>query len=168
VLTKNSNRLSECFFFLWSEKQHFVFLTASRKTSKRFSELFENGPSFSISCNYNFWKVLYIKKQKTFSNKFIRKYRNCFKMTLFIKYYHFFIINLISTIYTSETSFARYEDLTQGPEVKFHEIKIQLFHEIELSIMRSKLDLIMRSKLGLNIWQIWSGGQHFDHEIEIA
>ena len=55
---------------------------------------------------------------------------------------------------------------TQGQEVEFHEIKIQLFHEIKITIMRSKLDLITRSKFGLNIWQVWSGGQHFNHEIE--
>jgi hypothetical protein len=53
-------------------------------------------------------------------------------------------------------------------EVEFHEIKIPLFHEIKITIMRSKLDLIMRSKLGLNIWQIWSWGRHFDQEVEIA
>ena len=40
-------------------------------------------------------------------------------------------------------------------------------HEIEIMIMRSKLDLIMRSKLGLIIWQIWSWGRHFNHEVEI-
>jgi len=52
-------------------------------------------------------------------------------------------------------------------EVKFHEIKIQLFHEIEFLIMRSKFNLFMRSNLFINIWQFWSGGQIFDHEIEI-
>jgi hypothetical protein len=51
------------------------------------------------------------------------------------------------------------ENGAQGQEVEFHEIEIQFF-------MRSKLFLFMRSKLGLNIWQIWSWGRHFDHEIE--
>ncbi len=45
-------------------------------------------------------------------------------------------------------------------EVKFHEIEIHFF-------MRSKLFLFMRSNLFNNIWQVWSGGRHFDHEIEI-
>ena len=45
-------------------------------------------------------------------------------------------------------------------EVEFHEIEIHFF-------MRSKLFLFMRSNLFNNIWQVWSGGRHFDHEIEI-
>ncbi len=49
---------------------------------------------------------------------------------------------------------------TQGQEVKFHEIEIHFF-------MRSKLNLFMRSNLFINIWQFWSGGQHFDREIKI-
>jgi hypothetical protein len=59
-------------------------------------------------------------------------------------------------------------ELTQGQEVEFHEIEIQLFQEVEFSIMRSKLDLIMRSKLSKNILQFQLGGQHFDHEVKIA
>jgi hypothetical protein len=51
-------------------------------------------------------------------------------------------------------------DMTKGQEVEFHEIKIHFF-------MRSKLNLFMRSNLFINIWQFWSGGWHFDHEIEI-
>ncbi len=49
---------------------------------------------------------------------------------------------------------------TQGHEVEFHEIKIHFF-------MRSKLNLLMRLNLLINIWQCQSGGQIFDHEIEI-
>ncbi len=52
-------------------------------------------------------------------------------------------------------------------EVEFHEIKIQLFQEVKFSIMRSKFNLFMRSNLFINIWHFWSGGRHFDHEIEI-
>ena len=33
---------------------------------------------------------------------------------------------------------------TQGQEVKFHEIEIQLFHEVKFLIMRSKLTFFMR------------------------
>ncbi len=51
-------------------------------------------------------------------------------------------------------------DVGIDQEVEFHEIEIRFF-------MRSKLFLFMRSKLGLNIWQIWSGGRIFDHDIEI-
>jgi hypothetical protein len=36
---------------------------------------------------------------------------------------------------------------TQGQEVKFHEIEIQLFRAIEFLIMRSKFNLFMRSNL---------------------
>jgi len=43
--------------------------------------------------------------------------------------------------------------MTQGQEVEFHEIKIQLFQEIEFLIMRSKLCLFMRSNLSNNIDQ---------------
>ncbi len=32
---------------------------------------------------------------------------------------------------------------------------------------RTKFYLFMRSNLFINIWQFWSGGRHFDHEIEI-
>ena len=32
---------------------------------------------------------------------------------------------------------------------------------------RSKFYLFMRSNLFINIWQLWSGRRHFDHEIEI-
>ena len=53
-----------------------------------------------------------------------------------------------------------------GQEVKFHEIKIQLFHEIKITIMRLKFYLFMRSKLTIIFSQFWSGGWHFDHEIE--
>jgi hypothetical protein len=45
---------------------------------------------------------------------------------------------------------------TQGQEVEFHEIKIQLFQEVKFLIMRSKF-LIM----------IQSPGQPFFHEIKI-
>ncbi len=57
--------------------------------------------------------------------------------------------------------------LRNDHEVEFHEIKIELFQEIEFSIMRSKFNLFMRSNLFINIWQFWSGGWHFDHEIKI-
>ncbi len=43
--------------------------------------------------------------------------------------------------------------MTQGQEVEFHEIKIQLFQEVEFSIMRSKFNLFMRSNLSNNIDQ---------------
>ncbi len=33
--------------------------------------------------------------------------------------------------------------------------------------MRSKFNLFMRLNLFINIWQFWSGGWHFDHEIKI-
>ncbi len=48
-------------------------------------------------------------------------------------------------------------NMTQGQEVKFHEIKIQLFQEVDTSIMRSKF-LIMIQFPDLGIF----------HEIEIA
>jgi hypothetical protein len=51
--------------------------------------------------------------------------------------------------------------LTQGQEVEFHEIKINFF-------MRSKFNVFMRLNLFINIWQCWSGGGHFDHEVEIS
>jgi len=51
-------------------------------------------------------------------------------------------------------------------EVEFHEIKIQLFHEIKITIMRLKFNLFMRSKFTIIFSQFWSGGWHFDHEIE--
>ncbi len=43
--------------------------------------------------------------------------------------------------------------MTQGQEVEFHEIKIQLFQEFEFLIMRSKFNLFMRSNLSNNIDQ---------------
>ncbi len=43
--------------------------------------------------------------------------------------------------------------MTQGQEVEFHEIKIQLFQEFEFSIMRSKFNLFMRSNVSNNIDQ---------------
>jgi hypothetical protein len=52
-------------------------------------------------------------------------------------------------------------------EVKFHEIEIQLFHGIKITIMWSKLYLFMRSKLIIIFSQFQSGGQHFNHEIEM-
>ncbi len=42
---------------------------------------------------------------------------------------------------------------TQGQEVEFHEIEIQLFQEVKFLIMRSKLCLFMRSNLSNNIDQ---------------
>ena len=43
--------------------------------------------------------------------------------------------------------------MTQGQEVEFHEIEIQLFQEVDKSIMRSKFNLFMRSNLSNNIDQ---------------
>ncbi len=46
---------------------------------------------------------------------------------------------------------------TQGQEVEFHEIKIQLFQEVDTSIMRSKFLIMIRSP-----------DHSIFHEIEIA
>ena len=48
--------------------------------------------------------------------------------------------------------------MTQGQEVEFHEIEIQLFQEVEFFIMRSKFNLFMRSNFFCKI----------DQEIELA
>jgi hypothetical protein len=52
---------------------------------------------------------------------------------------------------------ASWGKMTQGQEVEFHEIEIQLFQEVDKSIMRSKF-LIM----------IQSPDHSIFHEIEIA
>jgi len=82
--------------------------------------------------------------------------------------------------------------MSGGQEVKFHGIKITVmrlkfkffykilnklvqimsggqevkFHGIKITVMRLKFNFFMRSILFNNILQFWSGGWHFDHEIE--
>ncbi len=53
--------------------------------------------------------------------------------------------------------------MTQGQEVEFHEIKIQLFQEFKFLIMRSKFNLFMRSNVSNNIDQ---EVEFFDHEMK--
>ncbi len=43
--------------------------------------------------------------------------------------------------------------MTQGQEVEFHEIEIQLFHEVEFSIMEVEIDIFHEIKFFCKIDQ---------------
>jgi hypothetical protein len=51
----------------------------------------------------------------------------------------------IKPIYINTIKMQYIRRMTQGQEVEFHEIEIQLFHEVEFLIMKSKLTFFMRS-----------------------
>jgi hypothetical protein len=75
----------------------------------------------------------------SFKNYWINKISeiNFLKMTYFLFSLNFVLLQQMVLM-------GKAHKMTQGQEVKFHEIEIQLFQEIKFLIMRSKLCLFMR------------------------